>query len=373
MHKITFFPIGNADCCRIDLENGKKLLFDFAHYKIMENDDDLRIDLGKTIKEDLAEAERDYFDVVAFSHLDNDHIAAFGEYFYLEHAEKYQDEDRIKINELWVPAEVILESDLSGDARILRQEARYRLKKGSGIRVFSRPELLKEWLVSEGINPVLRANLITDAGSIVPNFQKLTDGIELFVHSPFAKRVDDNILDRNKDSLVFHITFLSGLKETKFFYVGDTECGILADIVNITNYHQRGERLKWDIFDIPHHCSYLALSEEKGDDKTEPIEEVQWLLDQGSNHGILVSCSKPIPNNDDDNQPPHRQAAKCYKECATAIDGEFRVTMEFPKKSKPSPMVIEIDSNGASVKKVITSGGLSAISRPAPRAGVSIE
>ena len=30
MHKLTFFPLGNADCCLIDLENGKKILFDFG-------------------------------------------------------------------------------------------------------------------------------------------------------------------------------------------------------------------------------------------------------------------------------------------------------------------------------------------------------
>ena len=27
MHKMTFFPLGNADCCRIDLEYAGKILF----------------------------------------------------------------------------------------------------------------------------------------------------------------------------------------------------------------------------------------------------------------------------------------------------------------------------------------------------------
>ncbi len=34
MHKMTFFLLGNADCCRIDLECGKKILFG-DWYKIM--------------------------------------------------------------------------------------------------------------------------------------------------------------------------------------------------------------------------------------------------------------------------------------------------------------------------------------------------
>lgn len=31
MHKVTFFPLGNADCTRIVLANGKRVLFDYAN------------------------------------------------------------------------------------------------------------------------------------------------------------------------------------------------------------------------------------------------------------------------------------------------------------------------------------------------------
>jgi len=74
MHKITLFPLGNADCCRIDLEGGKKILFDFADTRDSEDNDDLRCDLPKVLREDLEESNRDYFDVVAFTHLDKDHF-----------------------------------------------------------------------------------------------------------------------------------------------------------------------------------------------------------------------------------------------------------------------------------------------------------
>lgn len=366
MHKITFYPIGNADCCMIDLESGKKLLFDFAHYDIMEDEDDKRIDLAKAIKENLEESDRNDFDVVAFSHLDNDHIAGFGDNFYLEYNSDCQDDDRIRIQELWVPAAVILETSIKDNARILRQEARHRLINGNGIRVFSGPKLLDDWLKSKGIDPSSRKDLIFDAGKTID-----IDGIEFFIHSPFAQHDGDTIINRNEDSLIFHITFLCGGQETKFFYVGDTTYEILADIVNITKYHNREDRLEWDIFDIPHHCSYRALNEEKGLSKTEPIDEVRWLLEQGNEHGILVSCSNPIPRVDDD-LPPHRQAAECYKEYAEDIDGEFIVTMEFPKDDRPKPLVIEIDNSGATPNKEITPARHSIITRPAPRAGGSL-
>src|SRR5574337_1970825 len=109
MHKLTFYPLGNADCCKIDLANGRKLLFDHAHTRSDEDENDPRIDLAKVLREDLETDDRDYFDVVAFTHADDDHIHGSSDFFYLEHATKYQNGDRIKIKELWVPAAMITE------------------------------------------------------------------------------------------------------------------------------------------------------------------------------------------------------------------------------------------------------------------------
>ena len=68
--------------------------------------------------------------------------------FYLEHAEKYQVKGRPRIGELWVPAAALVEEGLEGDARIIRSEARHRFKAKNGIRVFSRPDRLKEWMAA---------------------------------------------------------------------------------------------------------------------------------------------------------------------------------------------------------------------------------
>lgn len=368
MHKITFYPIGNADCCKVELEDGRFLLFDYAHTKMGESKDDSRIDLAELLMGELNSANRDCFDVVAFTHADDDHIRGSSEFFYLEHAEKYQNDSRIKITELWVPAAFILEEGLEDEARILRTEARYRLKKKKGIRVFSRPERLKDWLEEQGLKLADIAHLITDAGNCVPDYDNRHEGIELFVHSPFAAHVDGKLEDRNEAALILHATFNCEDEATRFFIIGDTTNKILSDIVNITIQRKREERLVWDIYDIPHHCSYLALSDDKGKDKTEPVSEVKWLLSQGNNHGILVSSSDQIPSKDTD-QPPHRQAAACYKEVAKNIEGEFKVTMEYPSVTKPEPLVIIIDKNKARLKKVLSGGSIAIISKPAPRAG----
>ena len=149
--KITFHPLGNADCTRLDLADGQKMLVDYADVRNADDSSDRRIDLPKELKNDLRAARRDYFNVVLFTHLDDDHCHGVGDFFWLDHAKKYQSEDRIKIRELWVPAAAILEEGAKDSARLVRQEARYRLKRGSGVRVFSRPEKLKDWLEENGL------------------------------------------------------------------------------------------------------------------------------------------------------------------------------------------------------------------------------
>jgi len=264
MVKITFYPLGNADCCLIDFKNGRKMLVDYAHCREGEDEDDLRIDLYKTLQDDLEEAGRKDYDVVAFTHADDDHVRGSSDFFYFEHAEKYQEDDRVKIKELWVPATMILEENLKGDARVIRSEARYRLKKGKGIKVFSRPARLKEWLDNEGLKLEDRKHLIIDAGNLIPGFKVESDGAEHFVHSPFAFRDGDSLQDRNEGSLVLHVTFVVGDQETKLMLGADTPYDAWTDIVNITRNHNRDHRLVWDVFKLPHHCSYTALSDEKG-------------------------------------------------------------------------------------------------------------
>jgi hypothetical protein len=104
MHSVTFHNLGNADSTRISLDCGRKVLFDYANMRDPNDDEDLRCDLPKELRDDLG--DRDYFDVVAFSHLDRDHYSGATDFFYFEHIAKYQgtvDGSRIKMQVLWVP------------------------------------------------------------------------------------------------------------------------------------------------------------------------------------------------------------------------------------------------------------------------------
>jgi hypothetical protein len=371
MHKIHFFPLGNADCLRIDLEAGRQVLFDYANMRAASDKNDKRIDLPKVLRENLDAQGRDYYDVVAFTHLDDDHCCGAGEFFYLEHAEKYQGDDRIKINELWVPAAAIIEEGCEDDSRIIRQEARHRLRTGKGIRVFSRPEKLAEWLEDNGLSLAEREHLISDAGTLVPGFGKAADGVEFFVHSPMASRLaDGSLIDRNLDSIVLHATFSVFGVDTKVLLTSDITHETIKSIVEMTKARGREARLEWDVVDLPHHCSYLGIGPEKGEEKTEPTPEVKWLYeDKALWGGRLISPSWPIPANDDDAQPPHRQAANYYRERARAVGGEFLVMMEHPSEAAPEPLVIEIDSRKARVVKRTITGAAAVVTHRTPRAG----
>lgn len=372
MHTITMFPIGNADGCRIDLSGGQKILFDYANTRCADDPSDRRIDLEQELRSDLKAAKRDWYDVVAFTHLDTDHFCGATAFFELRHADKYQGAGRIKIHDLWVPAAAIYEdrSDLAEEGRAIQAEARYRLKQGEGIRVFSRPAKLEAWLDAQGLSLQSRAHLITDAGQLVPGFSRAEHGVEFFVHSPFASRQNDGTFaDRNTCSLVMQAVFEVLGRHTKVILAADTTHEVWTEIVGITNYHNRPERLEWDVFKLPHHCSYRSLGPDKGREKTEPVEAVRWLMEEQDQLGaILISTSDPIPAEDTD-QPPHRQAANYYR--GNPRGGTFIVTMEHPKVSAPEPLVITIDHRKATVRKRAVAAAVAVTSVSAPRAGAT--
>ena len=376
-HKVIFYPVGNGDTSQIVLENGKRILFDFRHLKKTENGEGPEINLKDRLKDDLKKANKTSFDVVAFTHGDKDHIENSTEFFELHHANKYQGEGRIKIDTLWVPASMILDTatndDQSSEFVIWRQEARYRLKQGKGIRVFSKPEKLKNWLEQNGLTVDSRRSLITDAGKLAPDFSLENDGVEFFCHSPFIKHVDEGDDLRNEAALIFNVRFKKDGSTFDYLAVGDSKWNVVEDIVNATKFHGNEDRLAWDLYNIPHHCSYLALSDEKGETETTPKPLIKELLQKGKDGAYLVSSSAPILDTKEgreQTQPPHVQAKKCYQRYLNEVGGtKFLVTMEEPNGNKPEPLEFKIDTNGISLDRKIISAATIITSSPAPRAG----
>lgn len=347
---ITTYPLGNADCSLLRTINGRHIVIDCAATRGDERGD-RRIDLHQALRQDLGEHPK--VDVLCISHLDEDHFKGSTEFFVLDHSRKYQSSTRIPIGELWVPAGVITEQGVeNAEAQVLQREARHRLRGGYGIRVFSCPDSLVRWLRSQGLRLEQREHLITNAGECVPGFSIAKDGVEFFVHAPFAEASEDGKhIIRNETSLVLHATFEVSGCTTKAFFGADVGHEDLAKIVTITLRKGNGDRLEHHVAKLPHHCSYLSLGPEKGARMTEPVPEVASLYEKFGRPGaILVSTSDPITT-DESNDPPHAQAAAYYRHVARRKDGCFKVTMEHPGRGAPDRLVIEIGPAGASIRE----------------------
>ncbi|MBD5401303.1 hypothetical protein HDR58_00680 [bacterium] len=362
---ITFYPEGNAECILLELSNGKRMLMDYAN---MYNSDNRYTDLANEFDGIKS------FEVVMFTHPHEDHVKGASDFFYFEHADKYKSDSRKKIEELWISAAFLLDVKPCEDARVIRQEARYRLKegKGKGIKIFAAPNSLCSWLKDNGLSADEKDHPIIHAGTLLDSFKHdLGNEISIFTHAPFSEDADVTD-DRNEPSIVLQISLNNLIRNTNLLITGDTPYNILDKIVERSEGNGNADYLKWDLYDIPHHCSHTGLSAQKGDKITEPSENVKQLLGKyGQQNAFLVASCRAFSdiNGDDDTQPPHLQAKKAYQKYSKNSDGTHKtlfITSEYHGTKNPKPLRFEIDSNGIheDIKTYNT-----IINSPAPRAG----
>lgn len=249
MHSVTFYPVGNADTSLIETSNGKLILMDFYQTSNSTDKTKPQFDVDAALRAKLAAADRNYFDVVAFTNSDWDHINGSTAFFHLEHAKKYQGDGRIFIKELWVPAAMFLEiedNNSDSDELILwGREARHRLKNKTGIKVFSNPEGLTDLITSWHMTVAEVAEFIIDAGTVLSTFSLQYDGVEFFVHSPFMQRYDENGASikrvKNGAALIFNIRFNAQGQIYDYLAIGDATANVLEDIVTITQRKNRSD------------------------------------------------------------------------------------------------------------------------------------
>lgn len=100
MHRLTLYPLGNADTNFIALEKGRIIVLDYADMRNPNDKNDLRWDIKTDISSKLKDKNRSDVDVFCITHIDNDHVCGAENFFYWEHAALYQGAERDKIKEL---------------------------------------------------------------------------------------------------------------------------------------------------------------------------------------------------------------------------------------------------------------------------------
>lgn len=360
--KINFYPLGNAETCLLEISNGDKILFDYADVKT-EASDDKRINLSK----ELSSISK--YKVVMFTHAHDDHTHGAEDYFYFDHAAKYQSDNRAKIEELWVSSAFIVETDLenASSAKIIRNEARHRLLEGYGIKVFAKSDELVDWLKDHEVEYDDIKHLIIEPGTTISKAH-FNNEMEIHVHAPFEEEVED-VDDKNEPSIVLQLRLFNNngyiQKKTNVLITGDTTYQVIDKIVDSAIDSGNEDRLCWDIYDIPHHCSHTAVGEkDEKSNSVEPTKNVKLLLSKANKNAYMVASCDKITS---ETSPPHLIAKKAYIN-NTTDDVSFIVTMENENKEQlPQILRFKIDYLGVTKLDAVSKNAFS--TKAAPRAG----
>jgi len=355
--QIKFYPVDNGDTTLISLGDETTILIDCKIREGEENSAGAKI---YAVKKDLLETlkRRDgisFVDAFILTHPDEDHCLGFDKNFYTgdpdEYGEKNQDAEEIIIDELWVTP-MVFDAATNDDAKAIKKEAERRRKlwednKANKNTVGNRIRII-------GYNGDERYENLPNhvPGDILTeiNGKTLVD-FEFFVHAPFKKQLIAATAEKDKNfsSIVMQAAFKQNPSDNEWstFYLfgGDADHNIWAEILKKSKEHKNEDRLKWDIFLSPHHCSWTYFNNvpysESEENKT-PKETSLSILDYKNDNAIIIASCKVIKNNDDN--PPHYQAKAQYLK--KVQEQEFLNTAIEPNEIQPEPIVLEVTSSG---------------------------
>lgn len=375
-HTIKYYPVGNADCTLIKLDNGKtiivdcQILADLTDGKGKQICFDVKADLLKELKKDSS--GRPFVDLFISTHPHEDHTKGFEGNFYHGDISKYDKEknkDEIIIEELWITPRGIM-NDIADTSEEIRREAKRRRKlydddasfegsSGNYLRIIGYD---KDKDYDSRYCYVPGTTVSTVHGSIL-------SWLDIFIHAPFKKDIEASKRDddKNATSIVVQFNFkVQGFTDykTRVLMGGDAEHNIWQHILE---NNADDERLKWNIFLAPHHCSWTFFNDSNNKDEIKPSAEA-ILNKQIGSFAHIIASSNEIKN--DDNNPPCYEAKQQYIKKLKSGSSHFLNTATHSKVGNiPQPIVFKINENGKTLKENATVAGTSSISNPAPRAG----
>lgn len=339
---MTFFPVGNGDMTLIQTKTNKYIMID-CNIRNAENDDTI-YDCNEYLQDNLPiDDGQIYLDAFFLTHSDNDHCRGIRDYFNLC-APEDSDDNKIRIDELYVPAKLMMdETHYNDDADAIREEAQRRLDllgtdeadtPGNRINIVGYSKELKDY-----------ADAIVPAGETISDINGNTDyGAEIFVLRPVKKANDDEESDVNDCTASFKITFEIN---------GGTYVAIIGGDLNYDNWKEVIELnpdMTFDLLLAPHHCSWHAVSSE--DTHTGKADTViEEFLEKSKENAYVVSSSKVIKRDGDN--PPSYRAKNVYIKHLKKQD-RFKCTAEYPNADDPKPLTFKITGQGFSIKSIAT-------------------
>lgn len=342
---MTFFPVDNGDMTLITTDKNVNILMDCNMRKSAEEETNNDYDCNEYLHNNLQTDDGVvYIDALFLTHSDQDHCRGMKEYFNLCAPEKI-DDTKIRINELYVPARLLVDKEhKNDDADAIRKEANRRLKlfetddfnkPGNRIKIVGYSEELKKY-----------NDLIIGAGKCIKSINDINDyGAEIFVLRPVKSDTDDENASVNDCTASFKISFSISGNTYVAIVGGDITCENWKEVI------QYNEDLKFDILLAPHHCSWHSVSTEDVDGG-KPDEDIENFLEKSKDKAYIVASSKKIKRNDDN--PPSYRAKNVYTKHLNNEE-RFICTAEYPNSENPVPLVLKITGQGVSVKSATTS------------------
>jgi len=189
----------------------------------------------------------------------------------------------------------------------------------------------------------------------------------------FAARQNDGSSTRNTCSLVFQAVFLSEERESRALSWGTARTMRSTRMVRVTPYHQREERLSWDLGKLPHHCSTGRSGGRRRREDDRRSRTSLAVRADGPPEAQDCFDQRPVPTTDSaDDQPPPPPGRQLLRQDALPGLGEFIVTMAHPAALFPAAR----DRNRRVRRdrgRANRATGAGATGTPAPRAGLGGE
>ena len=376
-HKIKFYPVDNGDNVLIKLDDKTTVIVDCQIRDCEENTDgvttyDVKKDLIKELNKDSK--NNPYVDLFINSHPHNDHCLGFEKNFYCGSPDNYTDSNRkneeIIIGELWVTQRVF-SNDLCSEGGAIRREAKRRKKLYEDGSADSSKYGNRLHIIGYNEDDTTVDGLHYVPGKMVDKFNgKTSDYLSMFIHAPFKSdlvrgKADE---DENAASIVVQMrlrTQKNGVIKSKIIIAGDADHYVFEQILEKSKKNNNEDKLEWDLFLAPHHCSWSFFNDRPYEKNTEPKDYSLEFLDYRNTGAHIIASSKKIENKKPN--PPHHSAKEEY--VGKIGDAKFKNTAINKDEKAPEPLIYTIDDNGFKLEKSAIAASVGIMTSSTPRAG----